>query len=266
MFHSRSSPPSPSPPSLPGPPSRLRRPAARQRSLHLVGRVFGYPPAHNAGSEWMLHSMLRPLIERGHQVSIYLSHPGKIKKAYDFEGVRVIPFQQSAAFAAAAQQTDVLLSHYENVPVVAGLARARATPTVVLCHDNFATTFHNAAGADLVVYNSQWIRREAEVHYARYPDNLMPGRAIVVRPPVTAADYATRPRQQRDPGQPQSGQGCGNVLAGGRLVPQVALPGRARRLRPAAQAPPPTCPTARSSTACPATRCARRSTPVPGWC
>ncbi|MGW2499451.1 hypothetical protein ACWCV2_33800, partial [Streptomyces pseudogriseolus] len=31
-----------------------------------------------------------------------------------------------------------------------------------------ATSFHNAAGADLVVYNSEWIRRDGEIFYARY--------------------------------------------------------------------------------------------------
>ncbi|WP_316528263.1 hypothetical protein [Kitasatospora brasiliensis] len=43
-------------------------PAARRRSI--VARVYGYPPDHNAGSEWMLHSMLRPLAERGHRVEV----------------------------------------------------------------------------------------------------------------------------------------------------------------------------------------------------
>ncbi|MEV2255597.1 glycosyltransferase family 4 protein [Streptomyces sp. NPDC050147] len=180
MFRSRHSP-------------RPSRPSATPRSLSLVGRVFGYPPAHNAGSEWMLHSMLKPLADRGHRVTIWLSHPGKIKKAYDFEGVRVVPFQEGTGFAAAAQKADILLSHYENVPIVAGLARTHAIPTVVICHDNFAATFHNAAGADLVVYNSEWIRREGEVHFARYPHALLPQHSLVVRPPVTAADYATTP-------------------------------------------------------------------------
>ncbi|MEU5051703.1 glycosyltransferase family 4 protein [Streptomyces sp. NPDC021096] len=167
--------------------------ATRSRSMSIVARVYGYPPAHNAGSEWMLHSMLRPLSERGHRVSVWLSHPGTIEKTYDIDGVRVVPYQEGAEFAAEAQKADVLLSQYENVPIVSGLARARQIPVVVICHDNFAASFHDAAGADLVVYNSEWIRRDGEIHYGRYPREFLPRRTIVVRPPVIAEHYRTTP-------------------------------------------------------------------------
>ncbi|UQA93701.1 glycosyltransferase family 4 protein [Streptomyces halobius] len=161
--------------------------------MSIVARVYGYPPAHNAGSEWMLHSMLRPLSARGHRVTVWLSHPGSMDKSYDIDGVRVVPYQQGADFASEAQKADVLLSHFENVPLVAGLARVRQIPTVVICHDNFATTFHNAAGADLVVYNSEWIRRDGEIYYARFPREFLPRRTIVIRPPVIADEYRTEP-------------------------------------------------------------------------
>ncbi|WP_039932402.1 glycosyltransferase family 4 protein [Streptomyces viridochromogenes] len=161
--------------------------------MSIMARVYGYPPAHNAGSEWMLHSMLRPLSERGHRVTVWLSHPGSMQKSYDIDGVRVVPYQEGADFAAEVQRADVLLSHFENVPLVSGLARARRIPVVVICHDNFATSFHNAAGADLVVYNSEWIRRDGEIFYARYPPEFLPRRTIVVRPPVIAEEYHTTP-------------------------------------------------------------------------
>ncbi|MFE0045994.1 glycosyltransferase family 4 protein [Streptomyces albireticuli] len=141
----------------------------------------------------MLHSMLRPLSDRGHRVTVWLSHPGDIEKSYDIDGVRVVPYQEGAGFAAAAQKADVLLSHFENVPLVAGLARARRIPVAVICHDNFATSFHDAAGADLVVYNSEWIRRDGEIFYAQYPREFLPRNTIVVRPPVMAEEYRTEP-------------------------------------------------------------------------
>ncbi|MER7023868.1 glycosyltransferase [Streptomyces sp. NPDC000404] len=155
--------------------------------------MYGYPPDHNAGSEWMLHSMLRPLAERGHRVEVWLSHPGKTHKSYEIDGVYVVPFQEGIDFVARAHRADVLVTHYENVPLLAGLARERAIPLTVICHDNFAASFHNAAGADLVVYNSEWIRRDGEIYYARYPPEFLPRRSIVVRPPVIADEYRTRP-------------------------------------------------------------------------
>ena len=163
------------------------------RRMSIVARVYGYPPDHNAGSEWMLHSMLRPLAERGHHVSVWLSHPGRSVKTYEIDGVRVVPFQEGMDFAADAHKADVLVSHYENVPLVAGLSRERLIPLAVICHDNFATSFHDAAGADLVVYNSEWIRRDGEIFYARYPREFLPRQSIVVRPPVIAEEYRTRP-------------------------------------------------------------------------
>ncbi|KAA6215530.1 glycosyltransferase [Streptomyces albofaciens JCM 4342] len=161
--------------------------------MSIEARVYGYPPAHNAGSEWMLHSMLRPLAARGHRVTVWLSHPGTIEKSYEIDGVRVVPFQEGMDFAAHAQKADVLLSHFENVPLVAGLARANSKPLAVICHDNFHNSFHNAAGADLVVYNSEWIRRDGEIFYAGYPPEFLPKRSIVVRPPVLAEEYRTEP-------------------------------------------------------------------------
>ncbi|MYS71517.1 glycosyltransferase [Streptomyces sp. SID5926] len=161
--------------------------------MTIMARVYGYPPDHNAGSEWMLHSMLRPLAERGHRVEVWLSHPGKSPKPYDIDGVHVVPFQAGIDFVSRASRADALISHYENVPLVAGLAREHSIPVAVICHDNFAESFHNAAGADLVVYNSQWIRRDGEIYYARYPDEFLPRRSIVVRPPVIANEYRTRP-------------------------------------------------------------------------
>jgi glycosyltransferase involved in cell wall biosynthesis len=159
----------------------------------LVARVYGYPPEHNAGSEWMLHSMLRPLAARGHRVQVWLSHPGRTDKPYEIDGVQVVPYQAGLDFAAVATKADVLLSHFENVPLVAGIAREQRIPLAVICHDNFPASFHQAAGADLVVYNSEWIRRDGEIFYAGYPREFLPRHSIIVRPPVIAEEYRTTP-------------------------------------------------------------------------
>lgn len=163
------------------------------RSLSIMARVYGYPPTHNAGSEWMLHSMLRPLVTRGHRVTVWLSHPGDIRESYDIDGVRVIPYQEGSNFAYEALASDVLLSQFENVPLVSGLARPRGIPVVVICHDNFNKSFRDAAGADLVVYNSEWVKRDSEIFYAHYPREWLPRNSIVVRPPVIAEEYRTQP-------------------------------------------------------------------------
>ncbi|MEU2874704.1 glycosyltransferase family 4 protein [Streptomyces olivoreticuli] len=141
----------------------------------------------------MLHSMLRPLALRGHQVNVWLSHSGKLQEEYEIDGIQVIPQQQGFRFASEARKADILVSQYENVPIASSFSRAHGIPLVVVCHDNFPTSFRNAAGADLLVCNSQWIRREADVFYSTYPEGYAPKRIMVVRPPVFASDYRTSP-------------------------------------------------------------------------
>lgn len=58
------------------------------RRMSIVAWVYRYLPDHNAGSEWMMHSMPRPLAARGHQVSVWLSRPGRTEKTYEFGGGR----------------------------------------------------------------------------------------------------------------------------------------------------------------------------------
>jgi glycosyltransferase involved in cell wall biosynthesis len=153
------------------------------------------PPEHNAGAEHMLASMLRPLVERGHDVSVWLSRYGKASKEYDYRGIRVVPLESRLDFPTAVRRADVLLAHLETVPSTASLARGYGKPLVVLCHNTHRPTFRDAAagGTALAVYNSQWMAAEAELFFAEYPKSVRPASSLIVRPPVFAAEYATRP-------------------------------------------------------------------------
>ncbi|MBQ1166294.1 glycosyl transferase, partial [Streptomyces sp. A73] len=71
---------------------------------------------HNAGAEHMLISMLRPLVERGHEVEVWLSRYGKAHDVYEYRGDRVVPLEARLDFASAVRRADVLLSHLECVP------------------------------------------------------------------------------------------------------------------------------------------------------
>ncbi|MER7174203.1 glycosyltransferase family 4 protein [Streptomyces mesophilus] len=163
------------------------------RPLRITARVHAYPPAHNAGGEWMLHSMLRALVERGHEVSVWLSRYGQIPHRYILDGVQVIPFQARIDFAAHARDSDVLVSHLENVPMVAALAREYGVAMAAICHNTHLPTFRHAAGVDLAVYNSHWMRAEAEVFYGEFADHARPQNTAIVRPPVYAEEYRTTP-------------------------------------------------------------------------
>ncbi|MFJ7998943.1 glycosyltransferase family 4 protein [Streptomyces sp. NPDC096310] len=153
------------------------------------------PPEHNAGAEHMLVSMLRPLVERGHDVQVWLSRYGKAHQEYEYRGIKVIPLESRLDFPSAVRRADVLLAHLETVPSTASLARGYGKPLVVVCHNTHRPSFRDAAagGTALAVYNSQWMEREAELFLAEYPKSVRPERSLVVRPPVFAEEYATKP-------------------------------------------------------------------------
>ncbi|MDX3520691.1 glycosyltransferase family 4 protein [Streptomyces scabiei] len=153
------------------------------------------PPEHNAGAEHMLVSMLRPLVERGHDVSVWLSRYGKAGKEYEYHGIKVVPLASRLDFPSAVRRADVLLAHLETVPSTASLARGYGKRLVVVCHNTHRPTFRDmaAGGTSLAVYNSLWMEREAELFFAEYPKSVRPDASMIVRPPVFADEYATKP-------------------------------------------------------------------------
>lgn len=165
------------------------------RPLRIVARVHAMPPEHNAGAEHMLVAMLRPLAERGHDVQVWLSQYGDERTPYDYRGIPVIPLASRLNFGSAVRRADVALSHLESVPSTASLARGYGKPMVVVCHNTFRPTFRDmaAGGTGLAVYNSRWMEREAELFFAEYPKGVRPAQSLIVRPPVTAVEYATKP-------------------------------------------------------------------------
>jgi hypothetical protein len=163
--------------------------------MRLVARVHAAPPEHNAGAEHMLISMLRPLVERGHEVEVWLSRYGKTHEVYEYRGIRIVPLEARLDFATAVRKADVLLSHLECVPSTGSLARGYGKPLIVVCHNTHRPTFRDAAAGQtaLVVYNSQWMQAEAELFFAEYPKSIRPTASLIVRPPVFAGEYKARP-------------------------------------------------------------------------
>jgi glycosyltransferase involved in cell wall biosynthesis len=150
--------------------------------MRITARVHAYPPASNAGAEWMLAPMLSALAARGHQVEVHLSNgvPG-VREPWDLDGVRVMP----PGTVAAGPRPDVYVTHLDNTRRTAAAARGRGVPLVVVQHNTHDLARQDLAVArpSLLVLNSEWMA--AELGYQ--------GRSIVVRPPVLREDYETVP-------------------------------------------------------------------------
>ncbi|MEU9611910.1 glycosyltransferase family 4 protein [Streptomyces sp. NPDC048209] len=170
-------------------------PGGTAKPLRIVARAHAMPPEHNAGAEHMLVSMLRPLVERGHDVQVWLSRYGKAHEVYDYRGIQVVPLESRLDFPMAVKRAHALIAHLETVPSAAAMARGYGAPLVVVCHNTHRPTFRDAAagGTALAVYNSLWMQREAELFFAEYPKGVRPTSELIVRPPVFADEYATRP-------------------------------------------------------------------------
>jgi glycosyltransferase involved in cell wall biosynthesis len=161
-------------------------------TLNIVARVHAYPDDHNAGAEWMLHEMLRALVQRGHRATVWLTRWAPSRKPYEVDGVRVMPYEPgSNSFRSAVSRASAVVSHLESVPEAACLARGHGAPMVVVCHNTFDLTWQPMleGSSALAVVNSQWMLDEAQAAFEG--KQRRPDRMLVVRPPVWPKEYRT---------------------------------------------------------------------------
>lgn len=147
--------------------------------MKVVAWVHLFPPHHNAGAEYMLAAMLRYLIGRGHDCTVYAS---RNRTSYSWSGIKVehgLGRHVTEAIATA----DVAVTHLDLTKMSMQAARKTGTPLVHLVHNDRQLSFNNVTSdaAALVVYNSEWLA--AAVDWS--------GPSMIVRPPVFVDDYTT---------------------------------------------------------------------------
>lgn len=156
--------------------------APKAGDLNVLAWVDRYPPVDNAGGEWALHHMLRPLAAAGHRVDVLAR---SCPEPTVLEGVRVWPdsLRHVEALAAAA---DVLVGHLFFTREVVHLAAQRQLPLVYLFHNTFTVEHWNLTPNNLTacVYNACWVRDQVADG-----GGLTGHPSAVVRPPVALADY-----------------------------------------------------------------------------
>ena len=162
-----------------------------------VGGVAGVVGAPlNAGAEWMLHGMLRPLVEAGHSVEVGItSRRFASGDGYLVDGVQVIGgVVTPATLHETVLKADVLISHLQSVPLALAMAADRGKPVVVIEHNGHVGSKEQLLGQgrggyrpSLLVYNSEWMAED----YAADPLSAEAVREIpslVVHPPVIASE------------------------------------------------------------------------------
>lgn len=163
------------------------------RAPRVLAAVHLYPPGHNAGAEVMLHTMLRDLVRRGWEAHVlateYRGEP------YDVDGVHVERAPADRDMARPFGWADVVVTHLDATRKAMSWCRW-GRPLVHVVHNHRQLYFHKVRPelAQLVVWNSEWVRERNAAAWSEHP-------SIVVRPPVYSHDYATRHDTKRHRGR-----------------------------------------------------------------
>lgn len=155
--------------------------------MRICALVHFCVPFRMAGSETMLHTMLKALHAVGHEVHVVTTHTPQAPQRYRWEDLHGRSCSGPVAAAAAVRELepDVVITQHENTALGIDVARAIGAKSVFLMHNDFDLNRNLLAkGPDLVVFNTDWIRER----YGSWAE-----RSIVVHPPVIGGDHATEP-------------------------------------------------------------------------
>lgn len=150
-------------------------------SVKLLGHFHLYPPSHNAGAEWMAHSMLRYLSAAGIKVKVITNRPPRRRGT--FEGIPVEMVSNPARASLDYRWADVAMTHLDVTRQSMKLARRLNVPLVHVIHNHQQLEYHRVAPEDaaLVVWNSRWVADRAGAGWD--------GDSMIVLPPVPVSRF-----------------------------------------------------------------------------
>jgi glycosyltransferase involved in cell wall biosynthesis len=158
--------------------------------MRILAYVHGYIPHLPAGSETMLHEMLRTLEGAGHTVAV-LATDIRVPNgnAYGLDRIPVYhrhPFDAADVFVEN-WAPDVIVSHHEHAIRSLALARRLGARNVTLFHNDYPQAHAlMKRRPDLAVVNTHWIDRNLAPTVLGIPK-------IVVHPPVDPERHRATP-------------------------------------------------------------------------
>lgn len=145
-------------------------------------------PYRNAGSETVLHELMKAAAQAGHQVQVWCTHEdaetpwrGNLKPeqfdGYTVHRVRnvIVAGKQVQAF-----RPDVVVSHHQHASHAIQVARSIRARSVFTVHNDMVLNRRPLrARPDLVIYNSTWVRESLTRQFGTPRDSM------VFHPPLT---------------------------------------------------------------------------------
>ncbi|WP_406321857.1 glycosyltransferase family 4 protein [Streptomyces sp. NBC_00519] len=154
---------------------------------HVVAWIHFGVPYRRAGSETMLHTMMRALKDTGLDVLVVCSAMPEAPPTWEVDGVPYAALDPGAAHAAIqSMQPRVLVSHHDFAERSVSLSKDIGARSVLVVHSDFDVAARPLAQwPDLCVYNTEWVRRSLAPRYLEV--DLIP--SMVVHPPVIPEEH-----------------------------------------------------------------------------
>ncbi len=153
--------------------------------MKIVYHLHAYPPAHNAGAEWMAHAMLKYLVTKDHQCHVLTTCAGN----YELDGVQV--FQDDFDNNNREWRwTDIGLTHLIRAGKAWNWSNEVKKPIVYVVHNTFTNRLVEVKQNFKLIFNTEWAKIDAIKKGYKHPNT-------VVHPPVWFDDYHTENKKRK---------------------------------------------------------------------
>lgn len=177
-------------------------------------------PIHNAGGETTVHSAMREMVKRGHDVSVICKPQSEGEGAkfsdYEFEGVKVFkcPLRNDQAWIRKRTEQikpDILITHLDLTTQAMQLAVDTKLPLAHWVHNtmSFSVWHVSPSKCQLAIFNSNWV---AGCHKWK-------GKSIVLHPTVEPDRYRCERGTKITLVNPTPGKGADTFYALAKMLP-----------------------------------------------
>ncbi|WP_237310030.1 glycosyltransferase family 4 protein [Streptomyces sp. AMCC400023] len=159
------------------------------RPVKVVAWIHYGVPYRRAGSETMLHTMMRALHDAGVPSLVVCSSMPDAPPAWEVDGVPYVRLgTQPAELLLSRMRPDVVVTHHNYAARATTVARRLGARTVMLMHSDLDYAARSlAARPDLLIMNTEWVRASLAPRYREVEE--IP--TLVVRPPVRPQEHRT---------------------------------------------------------------------------
>ncbi|MEU1815138.1 glycosyltransferase family 4 protein [Streptomyces roseifaciens] len=146
-------------------------------------------PYRRAGSETMLHTMMRALKDAGLGVLVVCSSMPDAPPAWDVDGVPYVRLgTQPAQLFLRQIRPQVLVTHHNYAAHATAFARRIGARSVMLIHSDLDYSARSLwARPDMLIMNSEWVRASLAPRYVEVGQTP----TLIVHPPVVPEEHRT---------------------------------------------------------------------------